>query len=319
MRGRGMSDMPRRPRVHPWYRVAEGSDWVAFEYAQTVVTFEGAGAKRFLPALLPLLDGTRDLDELGRELGDEARVALGEAVELLSRHRLVDDGPPPSDAAPPQLECAQFLAASHLAAGEDDALRRLGAARVVAVGARAEAVARLLRQSGVGEITRTRWNQPAADADLAVVAPSARELRELEAWNHAALGGVTPWLVLLPFDGAYAGVGPLFVPRETCCYQCYLMRRAGNLGYPEQFWQLERAPARFPSPPHLESLVGSLAAHVALRWLVARDPYLPGTFLALEQDPSLSVRAHHVYRVPRCSACSDASVSAPPLPWAEAA
>ena len=314
-----MTDMPRRPRVHPWYRVAEGTDWVAFEYAQTVVTFEGAGAKKFLPTLLPLLDGTRDLDEVARELGDEARAAIGEAVELLARHGLVGDGPAPADAPPPRLECAQFLAASHLAAGEDDALRRLERARVVAVGGRAAAVTRLLRLSGVGEIRLTGWTGDSVDADLALVAPSASELPELDSWNHAALAGDTPWLVLLPFDGAYAGVGPLFVPRETCCYQCYRMRRAGNLGYPEQFWQLDQAPSRFPSPPHLDSLVGSLAAHVALRWLAARDPYLPGTFLALEQDPSLSVRAHHVYRVPRCSACSEAAVSAPPLPWAEAA
>lgn len=315
-----MSGVPRRPRLVPWYRIAEGSDWIAFEYAQTVVTFEGRGARRFLPALLPLLDGTRDVHDLCAVLGEDARSAIEHALQLLTARGLAADGPPVEDAPPPAAECSSFLAASGLASDEADAVACLGRARVVAVGSGAAETARLLRLSGVGHVERAAWRDDAGvAADLAVVAPTSSELVELEAWNERAVGGSTPWLVLLPFDGAYAGIGPLFVPRETCCYECYRMRRAGNLGYPEQFWPLERAPARFPSPPHLTALAAAVAAHVAVRWLAARDPYLPGTFLALEQDPTLSLRAHHVYRVPRCSACSDAALASPPLPWAEAA
>jgi bacteriocin biosynthesis cyclodehydratase domain-containing protein len=178
-----------------------------------------------------------------------------------------------------------------------------------------EQTARLLRLSGVGDLERASLAGP-ADADrLAVVVPDAAEVPRLPDWNETALRTGAPWLAVLPFDGRFAAIGPLFVPGETACYECYRIRRASNLAYPEEFWALEREPRRAPNAPALVSTVAGLAAIVAVRWLVERDASLPGILVALELGGLPTLTAHHVYRVPRCPACSDTERVALAAPW----
>jgi bacteriocin biosynthesis cyclodehydratase domain-containing protein len=121
----------------------------------------------------------------------------------------------------------------------------------------------------------------------------------------------------LPFDGSIAAIGPLFVPAETCCYECYRLRRATNSGYFGEYRALEAEPARYPVPPPVLAAVAGLVSFVALRWLVDRDPALPGMLFALELGGAPALTAHNVYRVPRCGACSTIARTAPVLPWYE--
>src|SRR5919204_18130 len=64
----------------------------------------------------------------------------------------------------------------------------------------------------------------------------------------------TPWLPVLPFDGRVAVLGPLYVPGESCCYECYRLRRAANSPFPGEFWALERGRAAYPSSPALDAI-----------------------------------------------------------------
>ena len=64
-----------------------------------------------------------------------------------------------------------------------------------------------------------------------------------------------------------------------------------------------------------DAVVGGLAALLVSSWLVRDDHYAPGAFYALELLPTLGLTVHHVYRVPRCPACSGLADVAPPLPW----
>ena len=43
----------------------------------------------------------------------------------------------------------------------------------------------------------------------------------------------TPWSQVLPFNGRFAAIGPLFVPGQTCCAACFEQRRGHALGEPE--------------------------------------------------------------------------------------
>ena len=70
----------------------------------------------------------------------------------------------------------------------------------------------------------------AAGVDLAVVAPSGDEMPLLPDWNVRALETGTAWLQVLPFDGSLAAVGPIYVPHESACYECYRLRRSANIG-----------------------------------------------------------------------------------------
>lgn len=310
-----MTAVPRLPLLAPWYRLARDGDRLLLEHGQSVVVLEGGAVRAFLPALLPLLDGTRTCDDLVRRLGVAARPAVDLALETLSSHGLLVEGPDVS---------AGMQAAAHAVASTFDlapavAAERLAVAAVDVVGSSPAGVeiVRLLRASGVGRVSRGRW-KGSSRVDLAVVAPAVDELEELDSWNQAANESGKRWLPVLPYDGRFAAIGPLVVPGESCCYECVLRRRGANLEYGEHLREIERAPLAARADPAFETFVAALAAHLTLRWIGGQDRSLPGVLHAVEARPALAVSEHPVLRVPRCPVCSPVERLAARLPWHEA-
>jgi bacteriocin biosynthesis cyclodehydratase domain-containing protein len=308
--------LPTLPYLAPWYRIARAPGKVVLEYGQRIVCLEGGAADRLVPTLLPLLDGTRTVDEIVRVLGGQVRPAIENAIAELESHGLLIDGPPvdPTEARP-VADTARFLAA--LRPGGSSLAEAAESIRGCSVAVAGEApagveAARLLRAGGV-EVEHT--DGPAVGADLTICAPSPAELLELRRWNGRALGVAAPWLQVLPFDGRYAAVGPLYLPGDTCCYECFRLRRAANIDAAEELPLLDDVPGRYPSAPVVEAVTGAIAAELALGWLVHGDHYAPAAFYALELVPTISLTVHHVHRVPRCSACSGLADVAAPLPW----
>jgi bacteriocin biosynthesis cyclodehydratase domain-containing protein len=304
------------PYLAPWYRVAMDDERVVLEHGQRIVCLEGRAATVLVPVLLPLLDGTRSVDEIVEILGEPARPAVVAALERLDEHDVLLDGPPlPSDLPAPVAATAELLAS--LRPGRisiEHASRCLGD-RLVAVvgdGLGAVEIGRLLRQSGV---SIGRADTVSADVDLAICAPAPSQLPLLSEWNRQALEVQQPWLQVLPFDGRYGSVGPLYLPDETCCFECFRRRRIANLRAWDEIALLENTPASYPTAPAFHAVMAGMATTLALEWLILRDQYVPSAFYALELVPSFSVTLHHVYRVPRCDACSGLGDVAAPLPW----
>jgi bacteriocin biosynthesis cyclodehydratase domain-containing protein len=121
---------------------------------------------------------------------------------------------------------------------------------------------------------------------------------------------------VLPYDGRFAVAGPLFLPDETACRTCWVMRRAACSGYEEDFELVDALPARAASTAAIATLGASLAVVLAVRWLATRDPTLPGRFYALETRTILRLRFELVLRVPRCPTCGPER-QAIPSPWFE--
>lgn len=311
--------IPAAPLLKPWYRVVYEGERVALEYADSTLVLEGRAARRLIPALLPLLDGRHTLHEISSELGPGAAPAVELVLAQLLARDALTEGPAPAGDDPGDDTAAVLASLERAGApgGVRDALATQRAT-VAGEGAQAEEVARVLALSGLEAVGRVSLGAAGAldGAGLLVAAPSAGELVLLDGVNERALRDVMPWLQVLPFDGRQAAVGPLYVPEETCCRRCYLLRRAAASGYPDEFWPLQRSVADRRMPPFLSSIVSGLAAFVALRWLLHRDPTVTGTLFALELLPAVSLTAHAVYRVPRCPVCSSGSVD--PLPWYEA-
>jgi bacteriocin biosynthesis cyclodehydratase domain-containing protein len=302
--------MVERPYLPPWYRLADLGDALALEHGQAVVRLDGAAATKLLPQLLPLLDGTRTIDEIVACLGERIRPAIEHALHVLEEHDLVLDGP--AETEPDTV--ARLLAAAGPQRSEGALARVLGISHVAVAGAGATAAetARALRGAGVGTVSRASWDE-APPVDLVVAAPARDEIGRLEDWNRAALNAELPWLQLLPFDGRFAAVGPLFLPHQTCCRACYALRRRANVPYPDEFEAVESAAPTAATPPPLRAVLAGFAALVAARWLATADPALPGRLFAIELRHGPGVSAHHVFRVPRCPACSQGAVR--PLPW----
>ena len=297
-----------RPLLAPWYRLVADGERLLLEHGRSVVCFRGAAARVLLPALLPLLDGTRSVGEVVAAAGPAAAPAIEQALELLEQNGLLVEGPPASIPAANAL--AGVLGVAPMAAEE-----RLLHATVGVVGGAgaADAVVALLRASAVGRVARVAWDR-CAEADLVVVMPAPGETGRLEAWNAEALVDGRPWLAVRPFDGVVCAVGPLVVPGESACFECLVLRMAGHLEYGRDLRRIEAVPVAASATAPLDSLVAGIAAHLALVWVAGPDATLPGKLYVLETRP-LTLACHAVLRVPRCPACSHVARLAPPLPW----
>ena len=298
----------RRPLLAPWWRAVENRDRLLFEHAGRVVELNGRAVRALLPRLIPLLDGTRTVQEIVGILGAAAEAPIASALGLLDDHGLLVEGPGRESAG------ACYVAA--VCSSTPDAVSSaLASSRVAILGSAPTAaeVSRLLESAGAVETTSAPIDDPETEADLIVAAPAAEEVEHLAGLNGGRLRDATPWLVLLPTDGRFAAVGPLYVPGQTACHACYLLRRGATSGYEQDFALLERRPVRAPMPAAANAIAAGLAALICLRWLGARDPTLPGVLYALELQGPFALTRHRVLRVPRCPAC--AVLSPPPSPW----
>jgi bacteriocin biosynthesis cyclodehydratase domain-containing protein len=296
----------RRPLLKPWYRLAYDGERALVGYGDRVVALEGRAARLLLPRLLPLLDGEHTVAEIAGELGRSTRPAVVHAIAELDRLGLLAEGP--AAAAD-----AQALAAV-LGGAPIEIERRLSGAAVGVLGEAAITVeaARLLRRAGVGSAERLEGSGAGSfDLVLASGPPAA-----LERWNEVALERGTPWLQVVPYDGRFAAAGPLYVPGETCCRACYALRLAATRELPDEHRLLQAQPGA-PSLAPVNALLAAHVALIALRWLAARDPLLPGVLWAIGLEGGCTLTRHEVLRVPRCPACSGLRSVAPPAPWFE--
>lgn len=315
------STLPARPQLKPWYRQTESEDAVILEYGQSAVVLAGRAAGSLLPALLPLLDGTRTMQQIVDELGAVAQPAVVNALRLLAQRDLLLDGDPIGAESEVSPATVTFLASIGRGAARAAISEALAQAHVDVLGhgSCAEHVVALLQQSGVVNAARARWDSAASSTDrpsapFALVIPSANELPQVSRWNRCAVQARAPWLQVLPFDGRFVAIGPLFVPGETCCYECFRTRRAAASGYAREYRAIDGTPVGAAAPPALDATVAGVAVALATRWLAHRDHYLPGVFYACERSGT-ALTEHRVYRVPRCTACSGLREAAPPLPW----
>ncbi len=293
--------VPALPYLAPWYRIVQSPGKVVLEHGQRLVCLEGGAADRLVPALLPLLDGMRTVDEIVLLLGEPARPAIEAALAALAAHDVLVEGPPIDDAEPASVAGTAELAASL------DPLRR-APAKILAVtrgctvglagdGTAGIETARLLRASGV-EVARA--GGPSTTVDLTVCAPAPRELSRLREWNEEALAVASPWLQLLPFDGRYAAIGPLYLPGDTAATSASASGGPPTSAPPTSSSSSTRRPPRTPRHRRSPRVAGGLAAQLVLAWLVLGDHYVPAAMYTLELLPTVRLAAHHVHRVPRC-------------------
>jgi len=314
--------VPERPLLKPWYRLAPVEGGLLLEHGRTVVVFGGAAATTLLPALLPLLDGTRTSAEIVAVVGVQVEAAVERALRLLAENELLTAGPRLDADAGGRRDVVESLVAT---AGSSSTMaelaERLAAARIRVLGRGhlAAPLARLLHLSRIDDVTRLEpERQDSEPAGLVVVAPGAGEHDLTPEWNQRALRDGGAWIPIGDFDGRTVSVGPLIVPHESPCYTCLQLRRDSTSGCAGELARFRDVPVRAVARPAVLAAAAALAAEVVVRWIAAADPSLPGTLVTLETTPQLRVESHVVLRVPRCPACSPAAALAPQSPWHEA-
>jgi bacteriocin biosynthesis cyclodehydratase domain-containing protein len=281
------------------------------------VTFEGRAVEQLLPSLLPLLDGTRTIDELVLELGPPVAPAIEQALQLLETNRLLVEGVEGASNGD-DVTAAAALVAAVTRTSEAEAAQALQRAQLAVLGTSplATEIGAQLERSGIARVDVLPFDVDPAPEAFVVAAPTGEELPSLAALNQRALALQQAWLQVLPFDGRFAVIGPLYLPGASACRDCYVLRRGACSGYEDDFDLLERFPPRAPSPAPLTSIRAALAAILSIRWVTAQDPTLPGRLYALEWGSIVRLTHHRVLRVPRCPSCGtpERAVSSP---WCE--
>jgi bacteriocin biosynthesis cyclodehydratase domain-containing protein len=308
--------IPPRPALAGWYRVARDADRILFEHGGSVVTLEGRAASSLVPALVPLLDGSRTVEEIIEALGAKVAPATTQALELLAQNGLLLDGVQPAPLSSANGETATFVAESGRQTTPAAALARLASSDVAVAGGAAigEVVARQLEDAGLARVPLLPLERGDAGNDLLVVVPEPQEVGGLVDLNEQRLALSRPWLQVLPHDGRVFTVGPLFVPGASACYRCYRLRRGACSGFEADFELIEQEPSRAASPPPLAVVAAGLAATISLRWLGAGDATLPGRFYTFETGVILGLGYHQLLRVPRCPTCGSGH-GPMPSPW----
>jgi len=307
--------IPDRPALAPWCRVAEDDGRVLLEHGGTVVTLAGKAVDALLPRLLPLLDGTRSVAEIGSQLGRAAAPAVENALSLLAAHQLLVDGPSQSAGDEVVTAAAAYAAAVTRRTTPAAAVEALTTARVRVLGSGvlAEELRSQLGRMGMPRVGAGTLTTDAVGGDLVVAAPAVDEIPLLDRLNATLLEAEKPWLQVLPHDGRFLVVGPLVLPNVTACRRCYVLRRGACSGYEDDFDRIEAEPLRASAPFPLVSVAAGIAAVLALRWLTTSDSSLPGRYYALESSTILRLSHHRVVRVPRCRECgpSERAIASP--------
>jgi bacteriocin biosynthesis cyclodehydratase domain-containing protein len=316
-----MQDLAERGKsLKPWCRIYSEADRLTFFSGDATVTLKGRAAESLYPRLLPLLNGCRTIAEIENLFEGDERRLVAPAIALLDRQNLLIAGESP--AADTELARSAVFVAAIEGAGTPKAIgERLREAHVAVFGASgiAAEITRGLRASGVAAEQHEDLRAfESTGSQTAVVAPSNAQLRLLHALNEHALRYGKPWMLVAPYDGRLASVGPLFIPGETACYACYVLRRASNVEHPNDYLAFDKAQAPFEQCAALDVTLAGLATMTMIRWIGGNDPTAVSAMLAVTPLRDRITSTHEVLRVPRCPACSESWNAAPPSPWHDA-
>lgn len=304
--------MITRPLLKPWLRVTDDGDRHLFETDGALTVLDGAGVALLLPRMLALLDG-RPRQEILAAFDDELHQPVENLLDVLQEEQLLIEAPFAEASSDANRASLMFLAATSARPELDVADLPREQVVVIGNGPRADRVERELAATDAFKIARSGWDQ--IDSSLAVVVPGVEELGELTGWNRRALHHDLRWMLTLPFDGRSWMVGPIFIPQDTCCYECMRTRRAVNTEYAEDAARAREGRSRMPDDGPAEAVVAGLVSAFALRWLALRDSFLPGVAYTLSFTPRVQIDAHDIIRVPRCQECSDSAGDATLSPW----
>ena len=146
-----------------------------------------------------------------------------------------------------------------------------------------------------------------ADANVIVLALEYPSLTLSHRLNRICLDRKLPWISLV-VDGNLGVVGPLFVPPETACFNCFTTLSQASAANREmtqkyrRYQESKQAGGFFVGLPSYADILAGYGGHAVIRFLLNRSAALVGRALVLNFD-RLALDLEDVLRLPRCPAC----------------
>jgi len=161
--------------------------------------------------------------------------------------------------------------------------------------------------------------QVAEEGDLKIVLTDDYLHQELDTFNQKALKLSQPWMPIQPF-GNTVGIGPIFNPGKTGCWECLAQRLRGNR--PVEAFIKRRQNIATPFTPPLNSLPSTcqtalnMAATEILKWVLqGENKQLEGVLVSYN-TLSLETQKHILVKRPQCPICGEMAngMNGKPLP-----
>ncbi|MGI5501842.1 TOMM precursor leader peptide-binding protein [Lentzea sp. CA-135723] len=256
-------------------------------------------------ALAPLLDGTRDLTALLRDV--PAGLTADRVERMLTR-----------------LAAAGLIGrrgAEDCSAAVEASLAYWDAAGLDPTDAVAATTTSLVSVVAIGDVDRDTLAETlhrngltvtSGSGDLTVVACADYLEPELRAIDEAHRAAGTPWLLVKPV-GAQVSVGPFFTPGDGPCWRCLATRLSANrtaeAHVRARCGQKGPAPRPLIGLPSLHAMAMEIASVEAAKWLAGIRHETQRSIWSYD-SLSMKVTQHEVRHRPQCAGCGDQEVVA---------
>jgi molybdopterin-synthase adenylyltransferase len=275
-------------------------------------------------------------EEIAGAFDEPAREAVGRLLDELRARRFlvaVDDAAPADESrldvfywnfGASRRAVDRAIAARPIAIVGVNAVSRAAAEGLAELGFRSVAVVDhpLLRNvdciDEAGRVDAARWPGPApvpydawSDAavlpDCLVVASDFGGLSLMREWNAFCVEAALPFLPLVLQD--FVGyVGPLVVPDETACFECFWLRQNSNMQRPDATRLADGAAFQGQLvdglAPTMAGFVGRAGAFELFRFFGgALPPWRPDRVIEIDLVQS-TMTPRRFLRVPRCPVCT---------------
>jgi SagB-type dehydrogenase family enzyme len=231
--------LPQRPRFTHELVVVQLQDKMLVDGTDRLHVFEGKAAQGLLSALIPLMDGTRTMEQIESVLPEVPPAEIAEAIFSLCELRLVEDEAvfrtPPGPSHPEALAFfRRHAGATGVNRNGVEALEKLQNSKVLifasnGAGEHVEALKFVLLMTGIAEVSVLNrelldlW-RPSLDRQSLIVSMSLGSQdfdwhARLDDWcsQHQAL-----WLrAVIDENSGCAELGPVFRGGDSGCYHCF--------------------------------------------------------------------------------------------------
>jgi bacteriocin biosynthesis cyclodehydratase domain-containing protein len=147
---------------------------------------------------------------------------------------------------------------------------------------------------------------------LILLAESTISPMRATALNRLCLELEIPWLYAA-LDGPFLFIGPLTVPRQSSCWECFERRVTMNLRERESYLRYKRAlvegevvGASMPAMPVLGSMLAAHSVFEALNFVLTGSTFTIGKVLSI-YVPTMEFAFSDVLRLPGCAGCGTLS------------
>lgn len=142
------------------------------------------------------------------------------------------------------------------------------------------------------------------DVDCLVATSEFGAFHFMRKWNKFCVTNNCKFLPVL-FDNLIGYVGPLVIPQETACFECFLNRRKSSIGefeiHPDENSELNEIQFCHPI---IASILGDIAAMELIKFYIGwKAIFNVGKVIEVNMLAT-KIETHNVLKIPRCSVCS---------------